>query len=61
MLTIFFGDMDGVIDSTSVYFAGERPELVVVEDGNSGYEFFSALCEKSGIACESAGRQERNL
>ena len=40
-------------------FVGERPELVVVEDSNSGYEFFSALCEKSGIACESAGGKSR--
>lgn len=40
-------------------FVGERPELVVVEDSNSGYEFFSALCEKSGVACESAGGKSR--
>lgn len=47
---------------TSVYrvfgsttFTGERPELVIVEDSNSGYEFFSALCAKSGVPCVSAG------
>lgn len=47
---------------TSVYrifgdasFSGERPELVVVEDSHSGFDFFSALCAKSGIQCVSAG------
>lgn len=40
-------------------FSGERPELVVVEDSNSGYEFFSALCEKSGIQCVSADGKSR--
>lgn len=36
-------------------FRGERPELVIVEDTNSGYEFFSLLCKKSSIKCISAG------
>ena len=36
-------------------FAGERPGVVIVEDSNSGYYFFSALCSKSGIPCLSAG------
>lgn len=35
-------------------FQGERPDVVIVEDTNSGYEFFSALCEKSEIPCLSA-------
>lgn len=26
---------------------------VITEDSNSGYQFFSALCQKNGIACES--------
>ena len=46
---------------TSVYrifgdasFSGERPELVIVEDSHSGFDFFSALCAKSGIQCVSA-------
>lgn len=30
------------------------PELVVVEDSNAGYEFYQALCDKSGIECISA-------
>ncbi len=40
-------------------FEGERPELVVVEDSNSGFEFFAALCEKSGLTCVSAGGKDR--
>lgn len=36
-------------------FRGERPELVIVEDTNSGYEFFSLLCKKSNVRCISAG------
>ena len=35
-------------------FVGGRPDLVVVEGSNSGFEFFSALCARSGIPCESA-------
>lgn len=35
-------------------FAGEKPQLVVVEDSNSGFEFFSALCSASGVRCVSA-------
>ena len=35
-------------------FDGSRPDLVVVEDSNSGFELFSALCEKSGVSCKSA-------
>lgn len=38
-----------IFGSTS--FTGERPDLVVVEDSNSGYEFFAALCAKSGVPC----------
>ena len=30
------------------------PHTVIVEDSNSGYEFFRALCAKSGIECVSA-------
>ncbi len=35
-------------------FVGERPQLVVVEDSNSGFDFFSALCKTSGVRCVSA-------
>ena len=32
-----------------------KPERIVVEDSNSGYEFFHAIGEEKGILCESAG------
>lgn len=35
-------------------FDGARPDLVVVEDSNSGFDFFSALCQKSEVPCVSA-------
>ncbi len=31
-----------------------KPETIIVEDSNSGYEFFSALCDKEGMKCVSA-------
>lgn len=31
------------------------PEKIIVEDSNSGYEFFKAVCDEEGISCESAG------
>lgn len=32
-----------------------KPEKIIVEDSNSGYEFFKTVCGEKGIACESAG------
>lgn len=32
-----------------------RPEKIVAEDSNSGYEFLKAVSEEKGIMCESAG------
>lgn len=34
---------------------GFAPEEVIVEDSGSGYQFFSALCARSGVRCVSAG------
>lgn len=31
-----------------------NPQTVIVEDSNAGFEFFSALCRRSGIECVSA-------
>lgn len=36
-------------------FDGAKPQVVIVEDSNSGYEFFAGLCKNSGIPCISAG------
>lgn len=43
------------IYSPKAFSGKERPEAVVVEDSNSGYEFFHAVCEENGIDCMSAG------
>lgn len=31
-----------------------RPDYVIVEDSNAGYEFFSSVCEEHGVTCISA-------
>ena len=36
-------------------FDGSAPEVVIVEASNSGFEFFRALCQRSGTPCVSAG------
>lgn len=33
----------------------QKPEEVIVEDTNAGYEFFGEVCSDSGIGCTSAG------
>jgi len=33
----------------------QKPDTVIIEDSNSAYQFFSAVCKKEGIKCESAG------
>lgn len=32
-----------------------KPDLVITEDSNSGYDFFKAVCKEKGITCKSAG------
>ena len=32
-----------------------KPELFIVEDSNSGYEFFKAVSDEKNLECESAG------
>lgn len=43
------------IYSGTSYLGKVRPEAVVVEDSNSGYDFFKAVCDENGIFCTSAG------
>lgn len=31
-----------------------KPEIIVTEDSNSGYDFFRAVCQESDICCKSA-------
>lgn len=33
----------------------DKPEKIIVEDTNSGYEFFKSVANEHGIMCESAG------
>lgn len=33
----------------------DKPEKIIVEDTNSGYEFFKEVANEHGITCESAG------
>lgn len=33
----------------------ERPDKIIVEDSNSGYDFYSHVCSEAGINCRSAG------
>ena len=30
-----------------------KPELVITEDSNSGYQFFSQICKENQLKCES--------
>ena len=43
------------IYSPEAFSDRQKPEIVVVEDSNSGYEFFGAICGENGIDCTSAG------
>lgn len=43
------------IYSAEIFSENLEPETVVVEDSNSGYEFFHAVCTDRGIDCISAG------
>ena len=36
-----------------------RPDIVIVEDSHSGFEFFSAVCKRYGIQCISANGKGR--
>ena len=41
------------IYSVEILLGKQRPEIVVVEDSNSSYEFFGKVCEENGITCIS--------
>ena len=38
-----------------------KPGKLIVEDSNSGYEFFKSVSEEKGILCESAGGKSNLL
>ena len=33
----------------------KKPDTIIIEDSNSAYQFFDAICQKEGIQCKSAG------
>lgn len=43
------------IYGTDMLEQGVRPETVLTEDSNSGYQFFHAVCKKNHLECVSAG------
>lgn len=43
------------IYGTEEFTGRQKPDEVIVEDTNSGYEFFGEICSSSGIRCTSAG------
>jgi hypothetical protein len=42
------------IYSSETFVGKVKPDMVVVEDSNSGYEFFHSVCTEHGISCLSA-------
>jgi hypothetical protein len=42
------------IYSPETFMGKVKPDTIVVEDSNSGYEFFQAVCKESGVTCLSA-------
>ena len=43
------------IYSVEELYDNVKPGKIVLEDSNSGYEFFSKICEEKDVVCESAG------
>lgn len=43
------------IYSTEIFSGRQKPEVVVVEDSHSGYDFFQAVCDEAKVTCTSAG------
>ena len=38
-----------------------KPDKIIVEDTNSGYEYFKAISKEKNIVCESAGGKTKNI
>lgn len=43
------------IYSAETFSGKQKPNTVIVEDSNAGYEFFHRVCGENGIVCISAG------
>lgn len=51
MYQVYAKDLEGSIPV--------KPELLVTEDSNSGYEFFKSVAEEYGVKCQSAGGKSK--
>lgn len=47
------------IYSTENFPQKARPDAVIVEDSNSGFEFFNSICSGKGIVCKNAGGKSK--
>ncbi len=47
------------IYSTQNIIKNRKPDKIITEDSNSGYEFFNRICYETGIPCEHAGGKSR--
>lgn len=41
------------IYGTDTYEKDVKPDIVITEDSNSGYQFFTQVCKDNGLSCES--------
>lgn len=46
-----YTEIDHVYDSLSKKMLPFRPEVIVTEDSNSGFQFFNEIAHKNGISC----------
>lgn len=49
-----YNELYRIYSAETVLTEKYRPEHIIVEDSNSGYEFFRAVCDENGISCSSA-------
>lgn len=50
-----YKEIDHVFDSPSKKMLPFKPEVIITEDSNSGFQFFSEIAKQNGIECVSAG------
>lgn len=50
-----YKEIDYVYDSPTKTMLPFKPEVIITEDSNSGFQFFSEIARQNGIECVSAG------
>lgn len=50
-----YKEIDYVYDSPTKTMLPFKPEVIITEDSNSGFQFFSEIAKQNGIECVSAG------